>query len=51
MFQRAAEKFQPNELAKILEEARGINEKGGELTADRSPSIFRDDLHVCEAAH
>jgi hypothetical protein len=36
LFQRAAEKFQPDELAKILEEARGINEKGGELTADRS---------------
>jgi len=36
LFQRAAEKFQPDELAKILEEARSVNEKGGELTADRS---------------
>jgi hypothetical protein len=36
LFQRVVEKFQPDELAKTLEESRKVNETGGELTADQS---------------
>jgi hypothetical protein len=36
LFQRVVDKFQPDEIAKILEESRRVHETGGELTADQS---------------
>jgi hypothetical protein len=36
LFQRVVEKYQPDEIAKTLEESRTVNETGGELTADQS---------------